>query len=218
MNSKILLAITLSVLMMGSAAAMADSQPNSVGQPQYQLGHYSFNATGGVVSNLSVNFEDQSSKIVNSMHISGSNKSSTTSGLNPMMGEDMNLKYISNATFDLCHKAASYPTLSAASQGLFRLSPSRKGSHRTSPKRHPEESHFTGSRLFLFPEPPFPGYLLAQIGLYRGEGTFLTLSSVSCPRAFPATVCVTVYNSFYFCEMSPIRKMPSLAVSPRNLV
>ena len=97
MNSKILLAITLSVLMMGSAAAMADSQPNSVGQPQYQLGHYSFNATGGVVSNLSVNFEDQSSKIVNSMLISGANKSST-GGLNPMMGEDMNLKYISNAT------------------------------------------------------------------------------------------------------------------------
>ena len=44
-----------------------------------------------------INTEDQSSKIVNSMQISGANKSST-SGLNPMMGEDMNLKYMSNAT------------------------------------------------------------------------------------------------------------------------
>ncbi|MCL5783636.1 MAG: hypothetical protein M1476_06995 [Candidatus Thermoplasmatota archaeon] len=99
MNSKILLAITLSVLMMGSAAAMAaDSQSPSVGQPQYQLGHYSFNTTGSVVNNLSVNFEDQSSKIVNSMQISGANKSALNTNLNPKMGEDMNLEYMSNAT------------------------------------------------------------------------------------------------------------------------
>ena len=98
MNSKILLAITLSVLMMGSAAAMADTQSPSVGQPQYQLGHYSFNTTGSVVNNLSVNFEDQSSKIVNSMQISGANKSSANTNLNPKMGEDMNLEYMSNAT------------------------------------------------------------------------------------------------------------------------
>ncbi len=81
-------------------------------------------------------------------------------------------------------RSASYPALTVTSQGLFRLSPFRESSHRHFRERHRLESHFAGNRAFLFSLPSLSGYRFAPVEPYRGERTFLTLASVSCPRAF----------------------------------
>ena len=84
-------------------------------------------------------------------------------------------------------RSASHPALAVTSLGLFRLSPFRESSHRYFQERHRCESHFAGNRAFLFSLPSLSGYRLASVELYQGERTFLTLSSVSCPRAFTFT-------------------------------
>ena len=84
-------------------------------------------------------------------------------------------------------RSASYPALAVTSLGLFRLSPFRESSHRCFQERHRSESYFAGNRAFLFSLPSLSGYRLAPVELYQGERTFLTLSSVSCPRAFTFT-------------------------------